>query len=59
MSDGDMQRKPKMEDSSLSPREKYLTASVKIKIAHEGHGMSHPMFESSTYPKVEDIKQFL
>jgi hypothetical protein len=35
-----MQRKPIMEDSSRSLREKYLKALVRIKIAHQCHGMS-------------------
>jgi hypothetical protein len=45
MSDGDMKRKPKMEDSSKSLRE-HLTAPIKNKRAHQGHGMSQDVSES-------------
>jgi hypothetical protein len=37
---GICKRKPSMEDSSKSLREKHSIASVKIKIAHQGHGKS-------------------
>jgi hypothetical protein len=39
-----MQGKLTMEDSSRLPREKHLTAPVKIKIAHQDHGMSQDVF---------------
>jgi hypothetical protein len=46
MNDRDMQRKFKMEDSSISLGEKHVTASVKIKIAHQGHGKAQDVLES-------------
>jgi hypothetical protein len=48
MSDGDMQRKLKMEGSSRSLREKHLTAPVRIKVVYQGHGLSQDVFESPT-----------
>jgi hypothetical protein len=48
MSDGDMQRKPKMGDSSRFLREKHLQTPVRVKIVHQGHGRSEDGFESPT-----------
>jgi hypothetical protein len=43
-----------MEDTARSVKEKHLTASVKIKIAHQGHGMLQDAFESSPAPTQGD-----
>jgi hypothetical protein len=45
MSDGKMQKKPKMEDSSRSLTEKH-NSSAKIKIAHHGHRVAQVMVQA-------------
>jgi hypothetical protein len=43
-----------METSSRFLREKHLIAPVRIKIAHQGHGLSPDVFESISAPETTD-----
>jgi hypothetical protein len=56
MSNGNIQRKPKMEDSSSCLRGKHLKATVRIIIAHQGNETPHlPWGGSTSVPERMDL----